>query len=91
MPSEEVIALNRGVGVIGAVPGIIGSIEALECIKILSGIGNPLYGRMILLDGTVMNFREIQIRKRADCSVAVNNEVEIEQPKTNSGSYCSSR
>ena len=69
MPSEEVIALNRGVGVIGAVPGIIGSIEALECIKILSNVGNPLYGRMILLDGTVMNFREIQIRKRADCSV----------------------
>lgn len=69
MPSDEVIALNRGVGVVGAVPGIIGSMEALECIKILTGIGNPLYGRMILLDGEQMEFREIQIRKRADCPV----------------------
>ncbi len=69
MPSDEVIALNRGVGVIGAVPGIIGSIEALECIKILTGFGSPLYGRMILLDGEQMKFHEIQIRKRTNCAV----------------------
>jgi len=69
MPPDEMIVLSSGVGVVGAVPGIIGSIEALECIKILSGIGNPLYGRMILLDGVAMDFREIQIRKRADCPI----------------------
>jgi len=69
MPADDVIALNSGVGVIGAVPGIIGSIEALECIKILSGTGSPLYGRMILMDGALMEFREIQIRKRVDCPV----------------------
>jgi len=69
MPSKEVIALNKGVGVVGAVPGIIGSMEALECIKILTGIGSPLYGRMILLDGEQMKFREVQIRKRANCAV----------------------
>ena len=69
MPSDEVVAANKGVGVVGAVTGIIGSIEALECIKILTGIGNPLNGRMILLDGEQMEFREIQIRKRADCPV----------------------
>ncbi len=69
MPSEEVIAASKGVGVIGAVPGIIGSIEALECIKILTGIGNPLYGRMILLDGEQMEFHEVQIRKRNNCAI----------------------
>lgn len=72
MPSDEVIAANQGVGVVGAVPGIIGSIEALECIKILTGIGNPLYGRMILLDGEQMEFKEVQIRKRANCPVCAN-------------------
>jgi len=72
MPSDEVTAANKGVGVVGAVPGIIGSMEALECIKILTGIGNPLYSRMILLDGEQMEFREIQIRKRVDCPVCAN-------------------
>ena len=66
-PSEEVIKLNKGVGVVGAVPGIIGSIEALECIKILTGIGKPLYGRMVLLDGALMEFQEITIRKNPHC------------------------
>lgn len=69
MPSDEVIALNKGVGVNGAVPGIIGSIEALECIKVLTDVGNPLIGRMILLDGEQMEFREVQIRKRVNCTV----------------------
>ncbi|HAF61843.1 MAG TPA: hypothetical protein DCK95_05910 [Anaerolineaceae bacterium] len=69
MPSPEVIALNTGVGVIGAVPGIIGSMQALECIKILTGLGKPLYGRMLLLDGAQMEFREIQIRKQKECPV----------------------
>lgn len=67
MPSEEVVALNRGVGVVGAVPGIIGSIEALECIKIITGIGQPLVGRMLLMDGNLMEFRVVEIRKRENC------------------------
>ncbi len=69
MPSPEVIALNTGVGVVGAVPGIIGSMQALECIKILTGLGKPLYGRMLLLDGAQMELREIQIRKQKECPI----------------------
>ena len=67
MPTPEVIALNTGVGVVGAVSGIIGSMQALECIKILTGLGKPLYGRMLLLDGAQMELREIQIKKQKGC------------------------
>lgn len=69
MPSADVIALNTGVGVVGAVPGIIGSMQALECIKILTGMGKPLYGRMLLLDGAQMEVREIRIRKQTNCPI----------------------
>jgi len=74
MPSEEVIQENRNAGVIGAVAGIIGSIEAVECIKILTGIGQPLYSRMLLLDGENMEFREIQIQKRVNCPLCAKYE-----------------
>src|SRR5215471_15301593 len=57
-------------GVLGALPGIIGSIEALEAIKLLLGAGKPLIGRMIYFDTLSVDYvRVLKIRRNPDCPV----------------------
>jgi molybdopterin/thiamine biosynthesis adenylyltransferase/rhodanese-related sulfurtransferase len=56
-------------GVVGALPGIIGSLQALEAIKLLLGTGDTLQGRLLLFDGMRMSFREVELRKDPDCPV----------------------
>ena len=48
-------------GVIGAVPGTIGSIMVTEAVKLITGTGDPLYGRLLIHDGLAMTFRELRI------------------------------
>jgi adenylyltransferase/sulfurtransferase len=54
-------------GVLGPLPGIIGSMEALETLKILLGAGEPLLGRLLIFDGLRMDFQEIRIPKNPRC------------------------
>lgn len=54
-------------GVLGVLPGIIGSMQALEAIKLILGVGEPLIGRLVLFDALRMRFRELQLRKDPDC------------------------
>jgi molybdopterin/thiamine biosynthesis adenylyltransferase/rhodanese-related sulfurtransferase len=49
-------------GVVGVVPGIIGSIQALETIKLLLGVGEPLRGRLVVFDALEPSFRELKLR-----------------------------
>jgi len=56
-------------GVLGVLPGIIGSLQALEAIKIIIGTGESLVGRLLLLDALKMHFRELRLRKNPECSV----------------------
>ena len=56
-------------GVVGVLPGIIGSIQALEAIKLVLGTGDPLIGRLIVLDALRFSLRELQLRKDPDCPV----------------------
>lgn len=53
--------------VLGTMPGIIGCIQANEAIKLLLGIGAPLSGRFLLLDGLAMRVREIAVRRDPEC------------------------
>jgi molybdopterin/thiamine biosynthesis adenylyltransferase/rhodanese-related sulfurtransferase len=56
-------------GVLGVLPGIIGTIQATEAIKLLLGVGEPLIGRFLIYDALRMRFRELKLRKDPDCPV----------------------
>lgn len=56
-------------GVLGVLPGIIGSLQALEVIKQLLGEGNPLIGRLVLFDALKFTFRELKLRKNSECPI----------------------
>jgi molybdopterin/thiamine biosynthesis adenylyltransferase/rhodanese-related sulfurtransferase/molybdopterin converting factor small subunit len=56
-------------GVLGVLPGIIGTIQATEAIKLIIGKGEPLIGRFLIYDALRMRFRELKLRKDPDCPV----------------------
>jgi len=54
-------------GVLGVLPGIVGSIQAMETIKLILGRGDSLAGRLLLFDALAMKFRELKLRKNPNC------------------------
>jgi sulfur-carrier protein adenylyltransferase/sulfurtransferase len=54
-------------GVLGVLPGIVGSIQAMETIKLIIGRGDSLAGRLLLFDALGMKFRELKLRKNPNC------------------------
>src|ERR1700739_1942866 len=54
-------------GVLGILPGLVGVIQATEAIKLILGSGDPLIGRLLLIDALAMKFRELKLRKNPDC------------------------
>ena len=60
-------------GVLGILPGLVGVIQATETIKLILGQGDPLVGRLLLVDALGMKFRELKLRKNPDCPVCGKN------------------
>ena len=56
-------------GVLGILPGLVGVIQATETIKLILGIGEPLIGRLLLVDALGMSFRTLKLRKNPECPV----------------------
>jgi adenylyltransferase/sulfurtransferase len=54
-------------GVLGILPGLVGVMQATEVIKLILGKGDPLIGRLLLIDALGMKFRELKLRKNPDC------------------------
>lgn len=54
-------------GVLGVLPGVIGTIQAVETVKLILEKGSPLIGRLLLFDALAMSFREVRIKKNPDC------------------------
>lgn len=71
-PSAESSAPHNEVGVIGAVPGIMGSLQAMETINLILGGEHNLSGRLLIFDGRTMSFREVSVAKAAGCPVCGN-------------------
>lgn len=66
-PPPDVVPNCAEGGVLGVLPGIVGSIQATETIKLLTGIGETLAGRLLLIDALTMRFREMKLKKNPDC------------------------
>jgi sulfur-carrier protein adenylyltransferase/sulfurtransferase len=60
-------------GVLGILPGLVGVIQATEVIKLILGNGEPLIGRLLLVDALNMRFRELKLRKNPECPVCGTN------------------
>jgi adenylyltransferase/sulfurtransferase len=63
---DETCTVN---GILAPVPGIIGSIQATEAIKVLTGLGKPLFGRLLLLDAAAMEWRQVRLVADPQCPV----------------------
>jgi molybdopterin/thiamine biosynthesis adenylyltransferase/rhodanese-related sulfurtransferase len=67
-PAELAPSCAEG-GVLGVLPGIIGSLQTNEAIKLAAGIGEPLIGRLLLFDALVTEFSEVRVERNPDCPV----------------------
>lgn len=56
-------------GVVGPLVGLVGSLQALEALKLLAGFGEPLVGRLLLVDALTSRFRELRVRRDPQCPV----------------------
>ncbi len=65
-PAHLVPSCAEG-GVLGVLPGIIGTIQAAEAIKLIADVGEPLIGRLLMFDALAMSFRTVRLAKNAEC------------------------
>jgi len=72
-PPPEMAPSCAEAGVLGVLPGVIGSLQANEAIKLLLGIGEPLVGRYLLFDALETSFREVKLRRDPACPVCGEN------------------
>ncbi|GFO64144.1 molybdopterin-synthase adenylyltransferase MoeB [Geomonas paludis] len=68
-PPKDVIPTCSRAGVIGVLPGVIGTLQATEAIKYLLGAGDLLHGRLLTYSALRMRFREVPIRKNPKCPI----------------------
>jgi adenylyltransferase/sulfurtransferase len=66
-PSVENAPSPAGLGILGALPGIVGSLQALEVLKLILGIGEPLVGRLLMFDALELKFRELPVTRSPNC------------------------
>ena len=82
-PPAEMAPSCAEAGVLGVLPGIVGSIQALEALKLLLGVGEPLRGRLVVFDALEMSFREFKLRVDPDNEVTWENRDRIEITELN--------
>ncbi|HEY7641643.1 MAG TPA: molybdopterin-synthase adenylyltransferase MoeB [Steroidobacteraceae bacterium] len=68
-PADGLVPNCAEAGVLGVLPGVLGTIQATEAIKLIVGAGEPLLGRLLTYDALAMRFEEFRFKRRADCAV----------------------
>ena len=79
-PAPGTIPSCAEAGVLGVLPGVLGTIQATEAIKLIVGAGEPLIGRLLTYDALEMRFQEFSFTRRTDCAVC-GDAPAITQPK----------
>src|SRR5215813_5481746 len=72
-PPPESVPNCAQAGVLGVLPGVIGMLQAIEAIKLIVGIGDPLIGRLLHFDALKVQFRELKLRRDPQCPVCGEN------------------
>ena len=72
-PPPGVVPSCAEAGVLGALPGMVGSIQAVETMKLILGVGEPLVGRLLLIDALSMDFRTVKLRRNPQCPLCGDN------------------
>src|SRR6266702_6094317 len=72
-PAPDTVPNCAEAGVLGVLPGIIGMLQAIETIKLIIGIGDPLVGRLLYFDALKVKFRELNLRRDPQCPVCGEN------------------
>lgn len=72
-PEEGTIPSCQEAGVLGAIAGTIGTIQATEVLKLITGVGSPLKNNILIYDAKEMDFRKVEIKKNPDCPVCGEN------------------
>jgi len=72
-PPPDAVPNCAQAGVLGVLPGIIGLLQTIEAIKLIIGIGEPLVGRLLHFDALKVKFRELNLRRDAQCPVCGEN------------------
>ena len=75
-------------GVLGVMPGLVGTLQALEAIKLIAGIGDPLIGRLLHIDALTMKFREFSLRRDPRCARCADERRHL--PIESEGEFCES-
>lgn len=68
-PADGLVPNCAEAGVLGVLPGVMGTIQATEAIKVIVGVGEPLLGRLLTYDALAMRFGEFRFTRRVDCAV----------------------
>jgi molybdopterin/thiamine biosynthesis adenylyltransferase/rhodanese-related sulfurtransferase len=76
-PPAELAPSCAEAGVLGVLPGIVGSLQAIEAIKIILGLGDPLVGRLLTYDSLEQSFRTFKVRRDPECPACGENAGEI--------------
>jgi molybdopterin/thiamine biosynthesis adenylyltransferase len=67
--AEDLVPNCATAGVLGVLPGVMGTLQATEAIKLVLGIGEVLAGRLLMFDALTLRFQEFRFKRRADCAV----------------------
>ena len=67
--ADGMVANCAEAGVLGVLPGVLGTLQATEAIKLITGVGEPLTGRLLTYDALAMRFAEFRVTRRRDCAV----------------------
>jgi rhodanese-related sulfurtransferase len=85
-PEPGMVPSCAEAGVLGVMPGLVGTLQALEAIKLITGIGDTLVGRLLHIDGATMKFREFTLRRDPDCARCAEGRRDL--PVEEEGVFC---